>query len=77
MFFVLSGNLSDCQCNSSGNEGSGALFTLKKNAASYKGLVMAGYEGWFNTEGDGAGSDNDAEKDPPSDRYSCVYYKTN
>ena len=22
---------------------------------SYKGLVMAGYQGWFNCEGDGAG----------------------
>ena len=22
---------------------------------TYKGLVMAGYQGWFNCEGDGAG----------------------
>ena len=24
---------------------------------SYKGLVMAGYQGWFNCEGDGADGD--------------------
>lgn len=27
---------------------------LRKKASSYKGLVMAGYQGWFNAEGDGA-----------------------
>jgi hypothetical protein len=28
--------------------------SLKIRAQSYKGLVMAGYQGWFNAEGDGA-----------------------
>lgn len=27
---------------------------LKARASSYKGLIMAGYQGWFNAEGDGA-----------------------
>jgi len=37
---------------------------------SYEGLVMAGYQGWFNTPGDGASGRNwnhyDLNRDPPS-----------
>ena len=38
----------------------GLLMAINKHAErskymSYKGLVMAGYQGWFNCEGDGAG----------------------
>jgi glycoprotein endo-alpha-1,2-mannosidase len=29
-------------------------YKIKLKSASYKGLIMAGYQGWFNAEGDGA-----------------------
>ena len=50
LFSVFSGILS-CNKTQNGNNDN----TNQQKSASYKGLIMAGYQGWFNCEGDGAG----------------------
>src|SRR4030042_838437 len=49
LFSVFSGILS-CNKTQNGNNDN----TNQQKSASYKGLIMAGYQGWFNCEGDGA-----------------------
>jgi hypothetical protein len=49
LFSVYSGFLS-CKENQHQNNNN----TNQQKSASYKGLIMAGYQGWFNCEGDGA-----------------------
>ena len=49
---VLSG-FSSCNKDQNKNVTPGDT-TVQLKSASYKGLVMAGYQGWFNAEGDGA-----------------------
>ncbi len=55
LFFliIITGLIAGCNETRSTNDESGKL-TLKNRASTYKGLVMAGYQGWFNAEGDGA-----------------------
>ena len=44
--------ISGCVAYNSGDKGE---IPVREKSASYKGLIMAGYQGWFNADGDGAG----------------------
>lgn len=54
ILFLLLSFSSGCAENKISQE-EHAKKTVKERASSYKGLIMAGYQGWFNAEGDGAG----------------------
>ena len=53
IFLITSFGFTGCKSSNSENSIQNES-NLKMKSSSYKGLIMAGYQGWFNAEGDGA-----------------------